>query len=76
MIIDRGLLLGFLLGLSTFACPAAEPANEEAARPAASPRAGGSRLPNLVLIMTDDQWWADLGTFGATGFETPHLDRL
>ncbi|NNC89086.1 MAG: sulfatase [Akkermansiaceae bacterium] len=76
MIIDRGLLLGFLLGLSTFACPAAEPANEEAARPAASPRAGGSRLPNLVLIMTDDQGWADLGTFGATGFETPHLDRL
>ncbi len=32
--------------------------------------------PNIVLIMTDDQGWADTGTFGATTFETPHLDRM
>ena len=29
-----------------------------------------------VVIFTDDQGWADIGTQGAVGFETPHLDRL
>ncbi len=32
--------------------------------------------PNVVIIFTDDQGWADIGTQGAVGFETPHLDRL
>ncbi|MDE0897172.1 MAG: sulfatase [Planctomycetota bacterium] len=32
--------------------------------------------PNVVVIFTDDQGWADIGTQGAVGFETPHLDRL
>ena len=34
------------------------------------------RLPNLVIILTDDQGYADVGVFGAKGFQTPHLDRL
>jgi arylsulfatase A len=44
--------------------------------------AGGSRLsaadrlPNIVLIFTDDQGYGDVGCFGAKGFETPNLDRL
>ncbi len=40
--------------------------------------AGKSRdsLPNIIIIMTDDQGYADTGKFGATGFETPHLDRM
>ncbi len=33
-------------------------------------------LPNIVLIMADDQGYADIGVYGAKGFETPHLDRL
>jgi len=32
--------------------------------------------PNIVVIFTDDQGWADTGRFGAKGFETPHLDRM
>ncbi len=32
--------------------------------------------PNIVLIFTDDQGYGDIGCFGATGFETPNLDRL
>ncbi len=32
--------------------------------------------PNFVIVLTDDQGYADVGCFGAQGFETPHLDRL
>src|SRR5215831_3055923 len=35
-----------------------------------------ARLPNIVIILTDDQGYADVGVFGAKGFETPNLDRL
>jgi len=33
-------------------------------------------LPNFVIIFTDDQGYADVGVFGAKGFQTPNLDRL
>lgn len=42
-------------------------------RGGASPAEG---LPNVILILTDDQGYADLGVFGARGFRTPNLDRL
>ena len=32
--------------------------------------------PNVVIVFTDDQGYADLGCFGAEGFTTPNLDRL
>jgi len=40
--------------------------------------AGGenNRPPNIVLIFTDDQGYADIGCFGATEFSTPYLDRM
>jgi arylsulfatase A len=34
------------------------------------------RLPNVVLIFTDDQGYGDLGVFGAKGYSTPNIDRL
>ena len=34
------------------------------------------RPPNVVIVFTDDQGWADIGVQGAVGFETPNLDRL
>src|SRR5438270_11319636 len=33
-------------------------------------------LPNIVIILPDGQGYADVGVFGARGFETPNLDRL
>jgi arylsulfatase A len=33
-------------------------------------------LPNIVIIYTDDQGYADVGVFGAKGFKTPNLDKL
>jgi len=32
--------------------------------------------PNIVIIFTDDQGYADVGKFGAEGFSTPNLDRM
>ena len=34
------------------------------------------KLPNIVIILTDDQGYADIGKFGAEGFTTPNLDRM
>ncbi len=36
----------------------------------------GQQPPNIVIIFTDDQGYADVGVFGAEGFETPNLDRM
>ena len=31
-------------------------------------------LPNIVIIFTDDQGYADIGSYGAIGFETPNIN--
>lgn len=36
----------------------------------------GGLSPNIVLIMTDDQGWAQLGMRGDPVLKTPHLDQL
>jgi len=35
-----------------------------------------ARLPNVILIVTDDQGYSDVGVYGAKGFSTPNLDKL
>jgi arylsulfatase A len=32
--------------------------------------------PNFIIIFCDDAGYADVGCFGAKGFETPNLDRM
>jgi arylsulfatase A-like enzyme len=32
--------------------------------------------PNVIVFLTDDQGYADLGCYGAEGFETPNIDNL
>jgi len=39
-------------------------------------RAAEKRLPNFVVIFIDDMGYADIGPFGAKGYQTPNLDRM
>jgi arylsulfatase A-like enzyme len=32
--------------------------------------------PNVIIIFIDDEGYGDVGVYGATGFETPHLDQM
>jgi arylsulfatase A-like enzyme len=34
------------------------------------------KKPNIVFILVDDMGWKDLGTYGSTFYETPHIDKL
>lgn len=34
------------------------------------------RPPSMVLVLTDDQGYGDLGCFGSTTIRTPHIDRM
>lgn len=42
----------------------------------ATPARAAERLPNVIVIFTDDQGYGDVGVFGAKGYTTPNLDRL
>ncbi len=46
------------------------PESRAATSPAADP------LPNIVLIYADDLGYGDVGCYGATSVQTPHVDRL
>jgi len=55
----------FVLSLAAFSGPAVRAANQRE----------GARKPNVVLIVSDDQGYNDLGVLG-DHIITPHLDRL
>ena len=42
----------------------------------ASRRRNGKRPPNIVLIVSDDQGYRDLGCYGGPEIKTPNLDHL
>lgn len=36
----------------------------------------GEQPPNFIIVFCDDMGYADIGPFGAEGYETPNLDRM
>lgn len=64
----------WIFALAAAACLLPAPAT--AAPATAAPAGGPVKRPNVVLILTDDQGYADIGCFGAKGFQTPNLDRM
>ncbi len=61
------LLVGCLLVGGHVLAATADPNHPEPTR---------SEPPNVVIIFTDDQGYADVGVYGAQGFTTPHLDQM
>jgi arylsulfatase A-like enzyme len=43
---------------------------------AGQPTLAQSKPPNVVFMIADDLGWRDLGSYGSTFYQTPHLDRL
>jgi len=35
-----------------------------------------AKQPNVILVLTDDLGYSDIGCYGAKNVETPHIDRL
>ncbi len=66
----RGFLKAVGLGAGVLSLPGclgnAQPAGKSSS---------GDR-PSFIVIFTDDQGYADVGCFGAEGFETPNIDRM
>jgi arylsulfatase A len=65
----RKVLLAVICALGAIFCPPRGPTLLSAADSLPRPT-------NIVLILADDLGWADLGCYGSTFHETPHLDRL
>ncbi|SFB94320.1 arylsulfatase [Algibacter lectus] len=32
--------------------------------------------PNVIIVFIDDEGYGDVGVYGATGFQTPHIDKM
>ena len=40
------------------------------------PDAEAADKPNVIFILVDDMGYGDVGPYGATDLQTPHLDRM
>jgi arylsulfatase A-like enzyme len=63
----REFLKGVGIGLVSLATPGCM---------STSQRVGSRAVPNIILIVSDDQGYRDLGCYGSTQVKTPNLDKL
>ena len=67
MQVTRKLWLGLLAGVAALTATSISACAQQAKR------------PNIVMLMSDDTGWADLGAYGGganLGHPTPNLDRI
>ncbi len=71
---NRRQALQFLTGL---VCASTNPLRSASAQTVKNPtKNADTRPPNIVIILTDDQGFGDVGAFGAKGYKTPNLDQM
>ena len=57
--------------------PGAQAPSPAAVAAAEQPPTAATESPlNIVFFLVDDLGWSDVGVFGSTFYETPHIDRL
>lgn len=50
--------------------------DDKAKQPGEALQTSTEQTPNFIIVFCDDMGYADIGPFGAEGYETPHLDRM
>jgi arylsulfatase A len=68
-----GVTAAIVVAWTTY--PAAAPERSVEAAEAA-PQTSSARPPNFVVILTDDQGYGDLGSYGHPTIRTPNIDQL
>ena len=66
----------FLKGMGAGAAAMTLPLSFSAAQPCSITKQGSEARPNVILIMTDDQGYGDLGVTGNPIILTPNIDQM
>lgn len=59
----RNIFLGVLMATAVLSCRSGTSSSEK-------------RPPNIIIVLTDDQGYQDMGVYGSPDIETPELDRM
>jgi len=70
----RGFIKALGFGAAALAARGLRPAATGVAAPAAG--AAGGKLPNFIVLFTDDQGYQDIKCFGSPLIRTPNLDKM
>ncbi len=69
-------LIFFLVFTTFFGCTANTKAQTENQQNKTTVKNNSTTAPNILIILSDDQGWGDVGFNGCTDIPTPHLDQL